>query len=79
MAVATVAERLVLAVFAVTKGNGFRLGEFEFQWSQAGSFVGAITKRLILRSPATAPEIGSGFQFQYGWLLVENHWLSHGI
>ena len=70
-AVASVAEWRVLRVLAAAPRDGLGLGDFRFQWREAGALVRAVTKRLALGPAARAPEVSAGFN-----LLNDGEFLS---
>ena len=61
--------------------SAYRIGlfdrNFKFFWLKFCAFVRAITKRLILTSPASAPPIDAGFEFHFDGMFLENFWCCH--
>jgi len=52
---------------------------FEFQGSDARSFVHTAAKRLIGTQSAGTPEIGAGFKGHHGGLFIKNFWFGHVV
>jgi hypothetical protein len=59
--VAPVAQTVFGGVFAGAPSDGAWLLDFDFEWSESGSLVRAIAKRLSTRVTAGAPPIRAGF------------------
>ena len=73
-----VAERRIPGVFALAPPDGLFLGDFEFHRLQAGSLVGAVTKRLVSGPPARAPPMDASLNFKRKWLrIANNRFLGH--
>lgn len=75
--VRTVAEGLVGRVFARAPRHRLGLGDFHLLRHKAGAAVRAVAKRLALRPPACAPEIGARLDFLHDRSLLENHGFAH--
>src|SRR5512143_3847834 len=72
-----IAEGRRLGLLALAEGDLFLFRYGELDRREAGSFVGSVTKRLVLGAPALTPVVGSRFQRQHSRLLGCNEWFLH--
>jgi hypothetical protein len=71
--VSSVAKRRFICLLAQAQCDSLFLLYLEGDRANAGAGVGAVTVRLFFRSPAGAPIIGSGFDFEYERFFVSNY------
>jgi hypothetical protein len=75
--VASVAEGLVLGLFAGAPGDGFFLRDLGFEGSKPGAFVGAVAKRLRFGTAAGAPPIDARLGRLHDGKFLKDNWLTH--
>ena len=78
-AVAAVAERRVLGMFAAAPRDGFGLGDLRFQRRKARALVRTVAERLAFGLAAAAPVISAGFNFLNNGRFLRNFWFAHKL
>jgi hypothetical protein len=73
-----VAKRLLSSLLAAAKISLAALFRLELQGLKGRILVLAIAKRLVLASPAAAPEVGLAFlELDNVWLFLRDHRFTH--
>lgn len=72
--VRAVAQWRISGLPALAKPESFFLGNLDFHRLQAGALVRAVTERLVGGTPAGAPPIDAGIDFQGQRLGIANDW-----
>lgn len=75
--VTAIAVGTVPSVLASAQPHRFLFRNLQLLGRKPGSFVGTITERLGLRSPAGAPPISARFQIHGEGCLLCNGWICH--
>jgi hexulose-6-phosphate isomerase len=78
-AMTSVAERLVLGVFASAPSHVFGIGDFRFDGHKFCARVRPIAEGLGRRPPASTPPIDARFGFLHDGTFLENIWIAHAL